>query len=96
VAQTQHHVAEDDAEGADEQQYAEVASVIDGSRHAADDEHAEGLDGADPADVGGAGLEELAALVVGLVYTCRPSVSEALSFMAIMVAHQTYSKSPKY
>jgi hypothetical protein len=39
-AETQHHEAEDDAEAADEQQEAEVASVEDGACAGADEEDA--------------------------------------------------------
>jgi len=52
LGETEHHEAEDDAEGAEQEEEAEVPSVVDGTGYAADGENEEGLDGADPGYVG--------------------------------------------
>jgi len=64
-------LTKDDEEGADQDQYAEVACVVDWAGKRADKDEQEGLYGADPGDVGGGrGIEE-AGFVVGLVDTLR-------------------------
>lgn len=47
-----HHHAEDDEEGAGEDEGAEVACVVEGTGFDADGEEQEGLEGANPGDVG--------------------------------------------
>ena len=60
-------MAEDDGEGADDEQFAEVAPVEYGTGEEPDEEDHVGLDAADPGDVGGGFAEEGAGFVVGLV-----------------------------
>lgn len=66
-AQGEHHLPEDEHEGAEQQELAEVARVVDGACQRADFEEEEGLDAADPGDAGGRGGGEKCGFVVCLV-----------------------------
>lgn len=66
-AQGEHHLPEHEHEGAEQQELAEVARVVDGACQRADFEEEEGLNAADPGDAGGGGGGEECGLVVGLV-----------------------------
>lgn len=66
-AQGEHHLPEDEHEGAEEEEFAEVAGVVDGAGQGAHFEEEESLDAADPGDAGGGGGGEECGFVVGLV-----------------------------
>ena len=66
LGQRQHHEAEDDAEGPQQQQQAQIAAVVDGACHAADGQDQERLDAPDPGDIGRRRGEQRPRLVVCL------------------------------
>ena len=61
-----HHVTEHNHEATSDEKDAEVAAVVERPGEEASGEEHEGLDGADPGDVGGGCGEEVAGFVVGL------------------------------
>lgn len=65
--QREHHLPEDEHEGAEQQEFAEVARVVDGAGQGADFEEEERLDAANPGDAGGGGGGEERGFVIGLV-----------------------------
>lgn len=67
VAQREHHLSENDEEGAADQEAAHVAHVVEGAGEEAEELHHESLDRADPGDGGGGLGEEVAGFVVCLV-----------------------------